>query len=356
MGTYCNLYIGSTNLAWKDYIPEVVSLFFDVEDYCSTYDVENKFTEHKFITTCEKAVIRLEKFGISADTMRCLHFEYYAFNYKNYKESLHYFCSNVLYAQNERNTVRDVNRMADYFLHRYFKKLDKNEEFMKVLAYNKCHGNINDYEQRLQDEINSTSIQNTTNFDREAYERDCLRQFLQNDPYLYHLNEEFLDKNDGTIDLINLYDIGLKIFASNNDIQIEFEFTGLINTNKSLDEKAIARFLMALRSTLYRRNYISANIFNQILDSNMVNKSLTYHGQNAIVSAKEKGQFLENLVSSIFCNSKGFKVKQNVNHRGEEIDLLIINRVNDSFWNSLQSPLILAECKNQKKENRGKRN
>jgi Holliday junction resolvase-like predicted endonuclease len=349
MGVYCNLFIGSKDYSWKGYIPDIIALLFDKDDYRSIYDEDNKLSEHKFVTNCGNATTRLLDIGINLETFRNLHFEYYAFNYKNYKDNLRYRCSSYLSREDEKVLTKNVNRMAEYFLNRYFVKLDKNEEFNRVQAFNKCYGSVDDYLQKNIENKNA-SEQDPSKYDRSKFERDYLRDFLKEDPYLYHLEDEFSDEETGSLDLNDLYDIGLKILASDKNIPIEFEFTEFIDSNKSLNENAVNKFLFEMRLLLHRRNILSAEVFNKILARSSGIENSLINKLSIIPSAKEKGQFLEDLIENIFNKQKGFKISRNIRHSGEEIDLVIMNKIDDPFWNSLQSPLIIVECKNQKKK------
>jgi hypothetical protein len=75
--------------------------------------------------------------------------------------------------------------------------------------------------------------------------------------------------------------------------------------------------------------------------------------KSAIIAAKTateattKGESLENLAQALFSLDPGFRIKRvRANLGDEELDLIIANDGPSGFWSSLQSPLILVECKN----------
>lgn len=65
-------------------------------------------------------------------------------------------------------------------------------------------------------------------------------------------------------------------------------------------------------------------------------------------SPKDRGDRLEDLICAIFgmCKPDLEIVERNLRRHDEELDVVISNHVRDSFWSSLQSPLLFVECKN----------
>lgn len=67
----------------------------------------------------------------------------------------------------------------------------------------------------------------------------------------------------------------------------------------------------------------------------------------------EKGKYLEELVARFFSEINGFKIIERKRTKTEEIDIVIVNNSDDSFWKA-ESNLILIECKNWTKKPAGK--
>jgi len=69
------------------------------------------------------------------------------------------------------------------------------------------------------------------------------------------------------------------------------------------------------------------------------------------ITAKTKGESLEQLAQALFTLDPGFRIKNvRVDLGDEEIDLVIANDGPSGFWSNLQSPLFLVECKNWSRE------
>lgn len=67
----------------------------------------------------------------------------------------------------------------------------------------------------------------------------------------------------------------------------------------------------------------------------------------------EKGKYLEELIAKLFGQIKGFEIIERVRTKTEEIDIVIINKSQEPFWEH-ESKLVLIECKNWKKRPAGK--
>ena len=61
--------------------------------------------------------------------------------------------------------------------------------------------------------------------------------------------------------------------------------------------------------------------------------------------SNEKGRLLEEFVSRIFSQITGFEIIERVKTETEEIDIVILNKSIETFWQK-ESPIIMVECKN----------
>jgi hypothetical protein len=95
--------------------------------------------------------------------------------------------------------------------------------------------------------------------------------------------------------------------------------------------------------------------FTSIMNQETVIKDIYFKQQLAVLvddlsvskSNFEKGKRLEELMDLIFSSVQGLEVtEKRVLTGDEEIDLLIKNNVQRTFWTGLISPLIFVECKN----------
>ena len=88
MGSYSELYIGDSAMSWKYYVPDVLGLLFEVDDYRSfplsdeLLDPEDDtYYEHQFHTTCGQARSRLATLGIDTKFLRAVHDTWFSFDY-----------------------------------------------------------------------------------------------------------------------------------------------------------------------------------------------------------------------------------------------------------------------------------
>lgn len=61
--------------------------------------------------------------------------------------------------------------------------------------------------------------------------------------------------------------------------------------------------------------------------------------------SNEKGRLLEELICKLFLKIDGFKISERVKTETEEIDIVVLNKSKNIFWQK-ESPLVLVECKN----------
>jgi hypothetical protein len=357
MGISCDFYIGSTNYSWKSVVPEFLSLLFTPFNYVAVLHEEDKdygdWYEHKFISNCDKAATQLLGFGIDLKLLRNLHFNYFSFDYDEYKESLEYRCQSYLQSTSESGFADAtlVEKMTRRLL-RNFKLLPPDEEFAIVLKAFEKKGSSKDYIEMLERAIKQKEDEKKeshTDFDKTNFYRDFLLDFLKENPYLRHHGDAGAISGYDDLDL--LYNIGLSIFASKPDVPIELDITEFEDVHKPMTTTAVEAFIFGQRSFLKKRTLNLAQAFGLVSteqDNMMLGMVSIEKGKTS--TAKEKGDLLEDLITQIFASQKEFKVKTNIRRRGEEIDLVIINKMQDPFWTALHSPTILVECKNQAKK------
>lgn len=354
MGVNCNLYIGSKEHSWKGIIPDVISLLFQPADYVAELVKDEGWCEHKLKSTCGKAVEQLARIGIDLNFVRELHFKYFCFDFEEYHGGLAYRCEGYLkkrVGQNRRLT-RSIDRMVNLLLKKHFKPLTQDEEFSKVLDYFTCDGSYDDYRRKLEVALKEPRQEHKVPAEvaLAGFHRRYLKNFLAEDPYLRQLKDEYRDVDTGSFDLDALYFIALSLFSSKPQTPLEFHFTEFIDSSKRMTPKEVKSFFGDMTMALQSRTIFANKAFGNV-DKLEIKKSISPRIASPLRfrSSKEKGDHLEQLVRSIFVSQTGLKVKMNLKRPGEEIDLLIVNKLSDPFWTALQSPIILIECKNQKK-------
>lgn len=356
MGSYSSLYIGSNEFSWKNYIPDFPCILFEETDFISNLQEEDDeygdYYEHKFVSDCGKAKALLEKSGINLDLLRKIHFDYFAFDFNSYKEDLLYRCSKYLESKNSEK-IADQFKVDKLFrrLLTNFKPLNQSEEFSEVLEVFKSNGDRDEYKNKLEDLLEQQKFNETktdVDFDMIQFMRGRLTDFMKKNPYRMSHEEDELTSDSSDLDL--LYKIGMSIFASDSNNPIEFDFTELVSESQTIIPIEEAGTILSTGRSLLqsRARYLMSAFSNiQIFGSS---HSVSVSSKSLIHTSKEKGNLLEDLVTQIFITHPEFKVKKNVRRNGEEIDLVIVNKISDPFWTALQSHTILVECKNQTKK------
>lgn len=357
MGIDCEFYIGSKNYSWKSVVPEFLSLLFAPSDYVATLHEEDKdygdWYEHRFIGNCGKAASQLLGFGIGLPLLKNLHFNYFSFDFDQYKEALEYRCDSYIQSTNESGLADAavVEKMTRRLL-RNFKLLTPDEEFTIVLKAFERKGTSKDFIEMLEKIIKQKEDEgkeSTSEFDKTNFYRGLLFDFLKENPYLRNLGEDGAISGYDDLDL--LYNIGLSIFASEPDIPIELDITEFEDAHQPMTAASVEAFIFGQRSFLKERTLNLARAFGNIsTESDSLTLGMVSIEKGKSSTAKEKGDLLEDLIKQVFTSQKEFKVKTNIRRRGEEIDLVVINKMQDPFWTALHSPTILVECKNQAKK------
>jgi hypothetical protein len=356
MGINCEFYIGSKNYSWKGIVPEFLSLLFSPSDYVAVLHEEDNdygdWYEHMFISNCGKAATQLSEFRIDLQLLRSLHFNYFSFDFDQYKESLAYRCES--YIRSLSGGIVDdakVEKMSRRLL-RNFKLLNPDEQFEVVLKAFERTGTSKDFIAMLERAIKEKEAMKDVSppvFDETNFYKELLLDFLKENPYLRYMGDD--GAVSGYEDLDLLYNISLSIFASKPDIPIELDITEFEDVHKPMARAAIEGFIFGQRSFLKNRTLNIAQAFANIsteADSLTFGRVSIEKGKSS--TSKEKGDLLEDLITQVFTSQKEFKVKTNVRRKGEEIDLVVINKMQDPFWAALHSPTILIECKNQAKK------
>lgn len=155
---------------------------------------------------------------------------------------------------------------------------------------------------------------------RESQNNDITNIEFEDDGDWCHLNYEIIIPNDAR-SLEDAYNYAIKIADwIDNTVQLTQEkVSGLIN------------------EVIQKYNENSLLKFPELIDK-----------IKTAIEIEEKGKYLEELIARFFSEIQGFKVIERKRTKTEEIDIVIINNSEQSFWKS-ESNLILVECKNWNK-------
>lgn len=155
---------------------------------------------------------------------------------------------------------------------------------------------------------------------RESQNKDITNIEFEDDGDWCHLNYEIIIPNDAR-SLEDAYNYAIKIVDwIDNTVQLTQEkVSGLIN------------------EVIQKYNENSLLKFPELIDK-----------VKTAIEIEEKGKYLEELIARFFSEIQGFQVIERKRTKTEEIDIVIINNSEQSFWKS-ESNLILVECKNWNK-------
>lgn len=361
MGSYATLYVGSRDFEWKGIIPDVAGLLFHCTDYhTAPLDTDGEddssdehYFEHRFVSNCATAKTRLAQAGISLDLLRSLHFWAFAFDFSEFNGSLLYRCESYLEEKlGDRFSHERVRSMARHLLSR-FRRMTHDEEFAHVLKLRRCEGTKQDYHDRMEAIIanpNRHRSEKPAEFDRLTFSRDYLREFISKDPYDNTGEDLYDDRTTGVFDLDLLYEVGMAIYASEDDVPLEMEFTEIVEARAPFSTQELQAFLDGMVQALRDRTQLMSAAFGcqetlLATDTVDVRADLVPHGR----TAKERGDLFEVFIERLFEDEPGFTVHRQVRRSDQEIDLVVVNRVADPFWTSLQSPFLLVECRNRRR-------
>lgn len=359
MGSYCNLFVGDTDFSWKGIVPEVTGLLFQCSDYRSSpiqpeddgTTPESRAFEHRFITDCGSAKQRLVDRGISLDFLRALHVWAFGFDSDAFRNSLEFRCESYLKEKlGERFRDDHVHLMVRRLM-RLFHRLSQEEEFAHVLDLRQCKGTIKGYYARMEvaiEEARNRDDDERSEFDMLKFSRDRLREFIKMDPYDNRGEDLYDDRTAGAVDLDVLYIIAMAIFASPDDVPIEMEFTEIVDARPPFTEQEVSGYLDGLLDSLKSRAAHFFLAFGNLFIAPSRDASRAVVIPTVGRTAKERGDVFEDFTERIFENEPGFTVHRNVRKSDQEIDIVVLNRIPDPFWASLQSPFLLVECRNRR--------
>ncbi|MGB3717320.1 MAG: restriction endonuclease [Candidatus Promineifilaceae bacterium] len=253
--------------------------------------------------------------------------------------------------------------MADLLQAIYFKNLDEEQEIENVVRYFRDWVIEEDESKESDPTEQFYDPEREPKFDSLGFYRHDLKEFLSRDPY----SPFFFDdprRTSGLSDFDDLYYLILPMFASDSDFAVELDLTEIIDSAQELSHDDAALMIGVDRIRLRLRSKEANEVFqgiSGILLATAENqairlKTLEIIGVaesvqveiEEILTAKEKGDFLEDLVGRLFNEEEGFVVDSKVKSSSDEIDLVVVNKVNDPFWISLHTPFILIECRNWK--------
>lgn len=369
MSRVVELHIGQQTISWDYFFPDVLGLIFESENYETNYNEAEGWREHSYVTTCGDAVDKLDKHIINLEKLRRLYFLYYRFNMSRYRLIIQSNCESYLSAKYDEPVVSSfVIRMVDHIFGQYFHQLDEDQEYERVKECFRKWVLQADEPRKTPSYEPQPGPSGKLIFKKQDFHRHYLTEFLRQDPYSPFLDGDWRSSS-GLTDFDELFYLITPIFASDPDVSIKLDVTELIDSAEEMNPGAVGMVVAKARLVLLLRSQEASEVFGGISGILLASgeKQTTEVSTLEIIgvadkvkvkveeplTAKEKGDILEDMADILFSEQQGFEVKQKVRGRTDELDLVVKNNINDPFWISLHSPYILVECKNWKDQKVG---
>lgn len=360
MGHYSNLHIGDEELSWKYYIPPYVSFLFDKSDYfqdSEVLDEEEELIYFGYETTCEQALNKLDQWGFDWRLIE----NFYNSIYEELREEYLY---SLRYELEDYSSKEDIDQKISNHLEK-FPRLSRAEELqdytnfiLPILRASK-HG---EESKVLSQDGNNYTIEPNRRNDGTVYVVHELHQFLFSrtlkfPPWIFiisNLFEYHIERDYQEIISIIYFRFLLEAHAKEEPVILDL-------SDLYEDPEDIKGFQEESAHHLIKKVNIFNKFFESIINEEENLKKLVL--KNKLIEELEridkipsgsnnlKGKALEDITDIIFSNISGFDVIDKKYSNGdEEIDLLVKNDLNKSFWSAFSSPLIFIECKNWKEK------
>jgi hypothetical protein len=355
MSSWTHLYIGDSEFSWRSFVPEFVTLLFTSDEYIAETAVDDDGDEleyywHRFASNVGKVKARLEEIGISLQLLRDLHHAYFRFDPDEYRESLEFHIFSYLQEKYGRDKA---DRWVPKFTQRLMRRIPQlsvDDEFLHALAASTRRGSRQskiDLMRRFVEEIHAGRVKPPgMPSDPVEIRRLGLREFLSKDPFVTAPND--LDDSESS-EIFMVYPVSISIFASESHIPIELDISEMIESEKALTRHEVDEFLDGNRAALKLRVDFTKTAFAGLTRRNVgqfLATGAALKGRNS----KETGDVLEDFVAQLFQEDPSFTIRRQIKTGDEEIDLVILNRQIDPFWQALNSPLLFVECRNRKRK------
>ncbi|MEP2446612.1 MAG: restriction endonuclease [Balneola sp.] len=360
MGHYSNLYIGDEELSWKYYLPPYVSFLFGKDDYfqeTEVIDEKEEFLHFGYKTSCEQALNKLDKWGFDWELIET----FYNSIYEELREEYLY---SLRYELEDNNSKKNLEQKISNHLEK-FPRLTRAEELqdytnfiLPILRASK-HGEESIVQSQ---DGNDYKIEPNRRNDGTIYVDYELHQFLFSrtlkfPPWIFiisNLFEYYVERDYQEI--ISIIYFRFLLEAHKKEEPVILDLSDLYEDPDDIKEfqgesahhliKKVNIFNKFFESIINEEENLKKLVLKNTLKEELERIDRIPQGSNNL-----KGKALEDITDIIFSNISGFEVIDKKYSTGdEEIDLLVKNDLNKSFWNAFSSPLIFIECKNWKEK------
>lgn len=335
VGHYSVLKIDDTVFQWKYNIPTFLTFFFDDKDFYKEVEVEEYDDEEDsyisdigYRCTVNKCKKILDSYGFNLP--------FFIDIYKSFRNELLQSLSEDIYFLAEETSEDKIQRLLSKIY-----SSNPDEEIYEFIDFLK-NFNSSYYDEEAQ--INNL----------ESYQMFLIGRYFDVPHHVipvFHLFDEqyFYEYPE----VMFLMYIRVLIETVPQDALIELDLSDIIE-----DEEEVRTIKNDLSNELVEKIQLYNKVFKILLDNeeelwelnNKENCRKLVDELHKCTNNNKKGKLLEELVEVLFASHSQFRVIEKRYSTGdEEIDLIIQNNVEKTFWVSLNSPIFLVECKNWSK-------
>lgn len=358
MGHYSVLSIGKHIFQWKYDIPGYLSFLFEEDHAYSEISEEDEGYPIKigFRTSAVSAIQKLDQLGMDWNMVIII----YSFFYKQLKEAVADSIESEIIENNKDKKEKIVQakiRSAMAQFHR-FSRQQELEDFVNFFM-------------PMIDASLGVKNMSVKSIDGKRYKipkdpcPDSFNSFLYDPSQFFYEKTTLLppwiqiignlfdhDLLQEYTEVVSLVQIRLLLEASSPDTVVDLQLEDIIE-----DKEEIADFHLTSAQRVIDKINLYNQFFHTVLNQEAVIKDVYFREKllgllDKIPKSKtivEKGRGLEDLIDVIFSSVIGLEViEKRISTKDEEIDLVVKNSINGTFWSSLMSPCFFVECKNWK--------
>lgn len=360
MGHYSTLQIGKVDFQWKSYMPPIAMYLFAPDEYKFIKkldeDGEGEYLEQcGYNTTARKARLRLENMGFDINLF-IKFYEILDYELEGYYE---YIAGKYNINNMEQSSELSIRQSIDLLVRLISQSIyvDWDKEKTDVEHLGKVY-ELPVLKFRKIDKLDYGDFSFTCDYTTFYYE--TVQEYLSNNAscipkglikVMGVFEEEFIIEYGEELLVLSIF---LSLYSlPNDDDEVFFDYGDLLygemedfydDHYNTLVKKLVDK--ISIQNMFFNR--IKENSF-EVLDSynrNML-KQLWEEVKKKDQSNNEKGRIFEEFITLLLKMDNTVSIEsKNLVARDEELDILFSHNFGTSFWNSMNSPCILVECKN----------
>jgi len=361
MGDYTILKVGPTEFNWKYLIPTFLTFLFDKRDFFSRprrlRPTTGWYEEVGYRTTCGKALQNLDRLGYDlrffSDVYDQFHDEIEEELKSNLEDEIYEKASGPGRKSNVSKAVR--THMQAYPVQSRLDDLRDFIAFLETILLRKVGKPLSLLVSTAKGkrEIKLPDFESGNLADLELLEGYFVGEAVKFPPSIVKTSMLFRETYFISYhEVLSLMYTRLLLQACPSSLKVTLDLHDIC-----FAEDEVKDIAADLKKELTRKVLLYGRAFKHLVDqaedyrdefiksrARLLLRQLTQPG-----NSNERGNLLEDLLSTIFTHVPGLEVVEKRYTTGdEEIDLLLKNDVSRPFWIALSSPMIFVECKNWK--------